>query len=296
MVHTMQPNFHFKQLSQLKEELSLLKGKYVNVIDYNIGSNIQHLYTVIDAFTHSKTLGWMCEMCLETLDNENLLKALAKSRCRIVYCGLESIEKESFASINKAKTNQIQNYARIIKMAQTHGIQIAAGIIIGLEGATKHTIDSTFSFYQNIGVIYAKLTFLTYNPGTKVFESMKRVGKYVEEDLRYFDGNHFTFLPKGVNQKEVIAALGTNIKQFYSLKAIKQRALNAGTKDFGFDEFVQFNMAYRDVYLNWLKYNVFENRAGFEKLLLRKYSKNKAIRENEDRIVRTRKSRYKASL
>ncbi len=296
MVHTMQPHSHFKTLSQLQDELILLKGKYVNVIDYNIGSNLQHLHNVIIAFTNSQTIGWMGEMCLEALDNEDLLRALAKSRCRVIYCGLESIDFDSLVSINKAKTNNVENYSRIIKMAQKYGIQIAAGIIIGLEGASKLTIDSTFKFYQELGIMYAKLTFLTYNPGTKVHESMKRVGKYVQSDLEYFDGNHFTFVPYGVNQTELVTSLSENIKQFYSLKAIKQRALNAGTDALGFEEFVKFNIAYREVYFNWLKSNIFGDRKGFEKLLLSKYKKSKALILNDIAITQIRNDRYREIL
>lgn len=293
LVHTMQGSSHFKNPIQLKEELNLLKGRYVNVIDYNIGSNIKHLHNVIDAFTNSETLGWMGEMCLETLDNEALLEALARSRCRIIYCGLESIDEASLISINKAKTNNIENYARIIKMAHKYGIQIAAGIIIGLEGATKETITSTFKFYQTIGVIYAKLTFLTYNPGTKVHESMKRVGKYVHEELHYFDGNHFTYVPHGVNRNEVLTAVKKNIKLYYSLRSIQQRAKNAGAEGLVFDEFVQFNLSYRNVYLSWLKCNIFEDEKGFEKLLLKKYRKSKANEANDKAIMHTRLERNK---
>ncbi len=291
MVHTMQPLNNFKTLNQLNLELKILNGKYVNVIDYNIGSNKEHLDNVIKAFTSSKTLGWMGEMCLESLDDDDLLKRLAKSKCRIIYCGLESIDEESLLSINKAKTNNVENYSRIIRKAQSHGIQIAAGIIIGMEGANKGNIDATFQFYQSIGIIYAKLTFLTYNPGTKVFQSMKRVGAYLTDKIEYFDGNHFTFLPRRVNKEEVMASLIENINSFYSKRNILKRAANAGLKDLEFQEFIHFNLSYREVYLKWIKNDIFNNEEGFKKLLNKKYKKSNAIIQSEKTINKIRKKR-----
>lgn len=289
MVHTMQPINNFKTVEQLGIELKNLKGKFINVIDYNIGVNERHLDNVIEAFTKGNHLGWMGEMCLETLDDDELLLRLAKSGCKIVYCGLESINEESLRSINKAKTNQIDNYSRIIKKAQRQGIQIAAGIIIGLEGATKININSTFQFYQKIGIIYAKITFLTYNPGTKVHQSMKRVGNYIKNDVSYFDGNHLTFLPKGVDKMEVLDATAKNIKVFYSDKKIHLRAINAGLDGLAYKEFVNFNYCYREVYLQWIKHTIFDNGEGFTKLLNQKYKKKNSIIKSEKALKIIRK-------
>ncbi len=289
MVHSMQPLNNFKQIKQLQNELKVLSGEFINVIDYNIGSNKQHLSNVIKAFTKSNTLGWMGEMCLETLDDEMLLKKLAKSGCKIIYCGLESISYDSLKSINKAKTNNIENYSRIIKNAQKHGIQIAAGIIVGLEGSTKKTIDDTFQFYQDIGIIYTKITFLTYNPGTKVYESIKRVGSYLTDELHKFDGNHFTFLPNGVNKEEVMEAMIRNVKLFYSEKSILQRSKNANALDLAQQEFVLFNRSYKQAYTNWFKNNIFEDELGFSKLLQSTYKKSNSSLLNEQLLTKVRK-------
>ena len=39
--------------------------------------------------------GWMAEMCLESLDNDEMLGFMRDSGCRIIYCGLESIDEEA---------------------------------------------------------------------------------------------------------------------------------------------------------------------------------------------------------
>jgi radical SAM superfamily enzyme YgiQ (UPF0313 family) len=290
MVHVMQPASNFKSFHQLKNELESLAGKFVNIVDYNIGSDRNHLMTVVRALAESEVTGWMGEMCLESLDDEDLLSRLAKSRCKIIYCGLETTSELSLKSINKATTNNIANYRRIVRKVQSYGIQIAAGIIVGMEGANAQSITETFKLYRELGLIYAKITFLTYNPGTKVFESMKRVGKYVTEDFQFFDGNHFTFVPHGVDRSEVLEALKKNLAAFYTLKNIYRRAKNAGLSGTVLWEFVYFNITYRDAYLKWLKYNIFEKESGFRTLLQQKFRKSLQIKFADYKIEAIRKN------
>lgn len=287
MVHTMQPNAITKTKQQLINELNTLSGNFINVVDYNIGVSNAHLTNVIEAFTESTVTGWMAEMCIETLNDDELLDRLAKSKCKIIYCGLESIDENSLSSINKSKTNTIDNYKTIVQKAQKYGIQIAAGIIIGLPHATAKTLDATFDFFKQLGLIYVKLTFLTYNPGTKVHTSMQRVGEYTTDDITKFDGNHFTFLPHGVDKESILEALKYNIKDFYSQKSIELRAnIALGNHNFqSLQWFKCFNEIYSDVYFNWLNYDIFTNENAINELLNLKYTKNNTTITAENNLL-----------
>lgn len=277
MVHVMQPSRHFKSLEQLQRELAHLDGEFVNVVDYNVGMSHEHLANVTTAFSGSRVKGWMAEMCLESLDDDALLGRLANSRCRIVYCGLESVSEFELRSVNKSRTNNVENYERVIRKAQSHGIQIAAGAIVGLKGATRASIDQTFAFYEAMGLIYAKITFLIYNPGTRVHQSMKRVGQYITTEVGHFDGNHPTFAHPGIDSDEVLVALRRNIRTFYSNGGIRKRARNAGVSGRHAEGFANFNRVYREPYLKWLRYNVFENETRFAKLLEAPFRKSPAL-------------------
>jgi radical SAM superfamily enzyme YgiQ (UPF0313 family) len=287
MVHTMQPNLMTKTKHQLEAELSKLDGHFVNVVDYNIGVSETHLNNLLEVFTASNIAGWMGEMCIETLNNEALLSKLAKSKCRIIYCGLESTDEAALGAINKSKTNSIANYEIIVQKAQKHGIQIAAGIIIGLPNSTAKTLSDTFSFFKQLGLIYVKLTFLTYNPGTKVFNSMKRVGKYLTDDITQFDGNHFTFLPEGLDKAAMIEALELNIKDFYASESVERRANTAlgNSNQQLLQWFKAVNELYSEVYFKWLNCNVFTDEQAFKALVKSKYTKEGACSRAEVQLT-----------
>lgn len=293
MVHTMQPHYLMKTDVQLLEELKQYEGHFLNLIDYNFGLEESHVLRVAAAIKESGVLGWMGEMCVESLDNERVLKALSESRCRMVYCGLEAIDELGLKSINKSRTNLIANYERIIAKAQRYGIQVAAGMIIGLEGATKEQFERMRRFFQEQGILYTKLTFLTYNPGTKVKQSMQRKGVYLSDTVEHYDGQHLTFLAEGVQQSTLYEGCRDFIQRFYSLRAIIRRS-KAPTRGWAARlEFILFNLCYREVYLQWLDQDIFQDEAGFQAMLTAPFQPSWRLRWADRWLHRVRKWRFR---
>ncbi|MFN8398183.1 MAG: radical SAM protein [Bacteroidia bacterium] len=292
MVHSMQPRYLLKTEEQLKAELHQYRGRFLNLVDYNFGVDPEHVKRVASAIRDSEVLGWMGEMCLESLDNDEVLRALAESRCRMIYCGLEAIDELGLKSINKARTNQIAHYDQIIAKVQSYGIQIAAGMIIGLEGATQEGMERMRQYFQERGILYIKLTFLTYNPGTKVKQSMLRTGSYTTEAIEQYDGMHLTFLPEGVDPQEMYAGAEAFIKQFYSLSAIRRRSRVPQLDWRGRMEFILFNLCYREVYLEWLRQGIFRDEAAFQAMLAGLHQPSGMLKWADQLLDKVRRRRY----
>ncbi|HXH18633.1 MAG TPA: B12-binding domain-containing radical SAM protein, partial [Chitinophagales bacterium] len=278
LVHVMQKGYVLKSEEQIEKELEPYRGRFVNVIDYNIGVDYHHVVKVSRALKRAGVSGWMAEMCLESLDNDEMLEVMRDSGCRIIYCGLESLDEIALRSVNKANTNHVENYERIIRKVQTYGIQIATGLILGLKGMNENTFRKTYDFFNRMGIIYTKLTFITYNPGTKVYSSMEKVGDYLTTDYEYFDGNHLTFVPKGVSKEEVYKGTEWFIRQFYHPFNILQRSFNTKMNWRQRLEYILFSYCYGEVYRQWLRERIFMNERGFQILLMKPHRKKLNIK------------------
>ncbi len=290
MVHSMQNvNYSFKTKERIGQELSNLNGHFLNVIDYNFAVNENHVLEVANAIKNSGAVGWMAEMCIESLDNENVLVALKESRCKIIYCGIETIEETALQSIHKMNTNRISNYERIIRKAQSYGIQVAAGIILGIEGMKYETFNLLFDFFSRTGIIYAKLTFLTYNPGTKSQKYMAKKGTFLSSEIEDYDGNHLTYVHNNSDRQEVISGVSEFIRKFYSFKEIVARSKNTNLTMLQRLEFILFNLCYRQVYLDWISYRIFEGNENFNKLLVQKFRKTFSVQLAEKLLFIVRK-------
>lgn len=295
MVHSMQPDQGVNAISHIRRELRIIRRNFVNVIDYNIGNDKTHLLEICAELENSNAWGWTGEMCIENLDDDEILAALQKSRCRIIYCGLESVDANSLRKINKSQNN-VSEYKRIIRKAQSYGIEVASGFILGLPETTESTFKETLEFYEEIGVIYVKFTFLTYNPGTKVHSSMKRMGEYLTDAIEDFDGNHLTFLPRGVDQGAIYAGGRMMMNRLYSIPSILRRSKHLRWRPIRRAEFILFNFCYGSVYELWLKYGLLDpakNR--FPALLLSPFKKSPLLRCTESFLSLIRAVRFGAT-
>jgi radical SAM superfamily enzyme YgiQ (UPF0313 family) len=278
MVHQMQKkNYNLKTIDHLRQFIKTYEGSFINVVDYNFGVNEAHVVEVAHLIKNSGAIGWMAEMCIELLDNDRVLQALSESHCKIIYCGLESIDQYALNSVHKMNTNHIENYERIIRKAQSYGVQVAAGIILGLEGTHPNTFAELYKFFQRVGIIYAKLTFLTYNPGTKVYEYEKKKGKYVTESLESYDGNRLTFLANGIDAQYVAKGTAWFIKKYYSLSGIIARSFHVRLNFWQRLEFVLFNICYRDVYRQWLAHNTLQQPQQLQHLIALRFTKRTTV-------------------
>lgn len=291
MVLTMQrKNYYLKNIEQLSKEIDSYHNRFINIIDYNFGVDSEHVIRVSSVIEKSTALGWMAEMNIELLDNDAMLQAMANSRCKMIYCGLESIDEKALESVNKARVNVVENYRRIIKKAQSYGINVAAGLILGLEGMNEDLTKRTFQFYSEVGIIYTKLTFLTFNPGTRVKDFMSKKGVFVTEEIEKYDGIHLTYLAPGMNEKEIYSVGRWYILNFYSIKNIVSRSLKTPISLKKKIEFILFNICYRAAYLDWLKYDIFEKEENFTRMLTSHYSKPIKLKLAEKMLNYIRKS------
>jgi radical SAM superfamily enzyme YgiQ (UPF0313 family) len=296
MVHVMQKkNYFMRSKADLEAAMIMYKGHFVNIVDYNFGVSKAHILQGSEVLQQSGTKGWMAEMCIEELDDDEILAAMSKSGCRIVYCGLESVEEKALASVHKMNTNYVERYEKIIRKVQSHGIQVAAGIIIGLENMNEQTFHNLYQFFTKLGIIYAKLTFLTYNPGAKVQNYMKKKGEFCTEDITHFDGNHLTYIPTGLNVSSMLKGAEVFIKKFYSFKGIFYRSFQTKMTFLNRLEFILFALCYREAYLEWMNKQILFAPENFSSLLEEPFKKKLQLRMYEQALSLCRQlnNRYK---
>ncbi len=288
MVHTMQnKHYHLKPIDIIQSEVTAIGARFINIIDYNFGVSKQHVLDVCKIIKASDALGFMAETCIENLDDDEILQALGQARCKMIYCGLETIEDEALKSVHKMNTNIIANYKRIIEKARKHGVLIASGFILGMKDTKPQTFSNTLNFFREVGIMYVKLTFLTYNPGTASYKYYKKKGVYpTEEAYGVFDGNHLSYIPEGVNDKDIYNGATWFINNFYSVGSIVKRAgiLKQGWLDSA--AFILFNICYAIPYRQWVENDIFSNEGNFNKLLKQRYRKTFAQSVSEKLLVK----------
>jgi radical SAM superfamily enzyme YgiQ (UPF0313 family) len=286
MVLVMQrKHYHTRPLEIIAADVKAIGRNHINIIDYNFGVSADHVKEVCAVIERSEALGFMAEMCIDLLDNDEVLESLKSARCRMIYCGLESIEQNALKSVGKDRTNHIDNYRRIIAKAHANGIRIASGFILGMDGSNLRSYMEAQRFFEEVGIMYVKLTFLTFNPGTRSKTFYEKKGRFLTSEVSYYDGNHLTFLPEGVSEHETLEGTRWFIRNFYSMRAILARAWVFPDSNIGRLAFVLFNLCYRQVYLDWMSHDRMIPTAGPNRSIDGLYRRPWSVRVSESILL-----------
>lgn len=218
-----QPTFRMKPLWMVIRDLEARDSPIINLYDLNLGVNKRYFKQIAQIFAEFKIAAWQCETCIAYLDDDDLLKTLERSNLNQVYVGLESITEAGLKGINKG-FNPLERYKTIIKKCHDHGIHVAAGFIVGLDGEDKSVFEQSLEFFDQVKIEYTTPMYVTYLPGTPLHTKYLNEGRILTHNLADYDGTHPIVRPDKMSVDELLEGVAWFIKEFYGLRSIAKRA------------------------------------------------------------------------
>jgi radical SAM superfamily enzyme YgiQ (UPF0313 family) len=146
---------------------------------------------------------WWCQTSINVAEDEELLRLAARSGCRLLFIGFESVTEAVLEGLTKNRRARqvLEAYRRAIATIHRHGIAVLGSFIFGLDEEDPNVFEATARFILETGVDVAQLTFLTPLPGTPLFERLQREGRLLyhnfPQDWSQFDFQQVTFAPRG---------------------------------------------------------------------------------------------------
>lgn len=285
-----QPTFRKKPYWMIIRELESRDSPILDLYDLNAAADRSYFKDVLRIFAEFPILAWQCETCIDYLDDDELLKLMERANINQVYVGLESISENSLATINKS-FNSVERYKDIIKKCRDHGVHIAAGFIVGLDGEDKSIFEKSLEFFNETKVEYTTPLYVTYLPGTPMYNKLKREGRILTENLADYDGLHPIVKPDKMTVEELEEGMEWFIKEFFGLKSVAVRALqkpNLNPKDLL--GYVFFNRWFAGMYRGLYKpdregRHAMNERELFDRITLKPLDKKDYGTQVTDRIM-----------
>ncbi len=247
------PSFRTRPLDQIAADLDQWDQGYVEAVDMHFAADRQHILEVCRLLEERRVWGWMGEATLRSMDDPELLDRMARSHCKAVFVGLESIEEDALRGVRKG-FNRVREYRRIIRMIQDHGIFVHTGLIFGLDGATRQGFEATARFCEELGIFLASPNFFTLFPGTREHQQAQEQGRVIAQELRDYDGVRLTIEPRGLSRQETYEGARRFVERFYSYGSIFRRSIQPGCYDLSqLWGFWGVNLAYRSWFKKWAR-------------------------------------------
>ncbi|HBT39296.1 MAG: Radical SAM domain protein [Thermotoga sp. 50_1627] len=183
-----------RSVENVLEELELIKKMgYGSVIffDDNFTLNTKRTIKLCEGML-KRNLNfrwWAFARADELLNRKDLLEAMSKSGCKMLFIGFESAEDNVLKEYKKGLSSSIA--LEVVKLLKKYRIDVFASFVLGALNDTKETIMKTIRFAKKLKASIVQFSILTPYPGTRLYENLKN--KLLSRDFSLFDGTHLVF-------------------------------------------------------------------------------------------------------
>jgi radical SAM superfamily enzyme YgiQ (UPF0313 family) len=211
-----------RPVAEVVAEYASFPGKIIIFWDDNIAGDRVYAKALFRGIAPYKKW-WSSQSSIHAGQDEEFLELAARSGCKQLFLGLESLSQASVNEVHK-RFNKVEDYDRIIRRIHSYGIAVQVGIVFGFDCDTPAIFSETLDFLEGAGVQNTTFNILTPFPGTKLFKKLEDQGRILTRDWnRYNSRADVVFQPKNMSCEELLAGFQFVNQRFYSLTSIAKR-------------------------------------------------------------------------
>lgn len=236
-VHTFNgSHYRGRPVDEVLDELESIPHEQVYFVDDNIiGYSKRSVERAKALFKGMIDRGikkdWYCQASLNVADDEEVLKYMAESGCKMILIGIESEKVTQLEEANKRLNLKmgIESYNEVFDKIHKYGISVLGALIYGLDSDSEEDLFDRTRFAIESRMDAMQATIVTPLPGTGLFRRMQEEGRLLYTDFPK-DWEHYHFLevvhqPGKMSPEELSRAMEKNWEQMYEHKVIQKKML-----------------------------------------------------------------------
>jgi len=216
-----------RPIPQVLNEIDRIKGAAgidnikVLIMDENPIGNIGYAKEFFGQLAE-KRIRWASQCTINIARNKELLDLAARSGCRTLTIGFESLDETNLRATSKGWCDP-KEYPILIHEIQKRGINIIGLIMLGFDGDTPAVFDKTVRFLVDNKISLVKLFLPCPFPGTPFFEEMKEADRITTYDWnQYHYGGEIIDL-KNFKPGELVNGFNHVYREFFRYPNILKR-------------------------------------------------------------------------
>jgi len=219
----------FRPVPEVIAELETC-GRRILFGDDNVMIHTKHSHELFEAMAPLRK-HWVGQASLSVLTGVKNVAAMARSGCRGLAIGFESVTSDAVHHAHKHQ-NHPQTYRDVVRCLSDHGIAVWGSFIFGLDGDSPDAFERTVEFCIDAKIAVAVFSLLTPYPGTALYKRLKLEGR-LTKDHWWLSSDHESdapfYRPANLSREELRAGWVRAWRSMYSMSSIRQR-YDFGTK------------------------------------------------------------------
>lgn len=204
------------------DKLPFHKRKIAMLVDNNLGGDMAYAKKLLREIAKLKLWGLGVQFSIECAQDDEFLQLLEEANVCMAFIGMESLNQESLASVQK-NHNDVNLYKEIFQKLKRRGILIFTGVMFALDEDTVDYYKSLPAKLEEVDPSAILTSISIPIPGTPFYNKMHKEGRIFDYDLRHYEGDHLVFTPKNVSEQQVFDAFREVNMRFYSVESILKR-------------------------------------------------------------------------
>lgn len=162
-------------------------------------------------------IDWICETRVDSLDDLEYQKLMARAGCRVFYVGVESGSPRMLKFFNKGET--VEQFINAFEFARKVGIRTYASFVVGAPTETEEDRRLTEQFIRDLKADYVMKNVYVGLPGSELYDYVKENRLYEFEDpnrllylkghnsrvKKYYHGNPYFKVPTSSRKYQLMA-------------------------------------------------------------------------------------------
>ena len=175
----------FKTREQIEAELDALVAAGVPGAIYFVDDNFignrkaaRQLLPYLVQWQRSRgfPVEFACEATLNLAQQHDILAMMREANFATVFCGIETPEPQALGAIHK-EHNMRHPIEESVKTLNSFGMEVVAGIILGLDTDTPQTVDNILSFIDQTNIPMLTINLLYALPRTPLYRRLESEGR-----------------------------------------------------------------------------------------------------------------------
>ncbi len=217
-------------ISDLKEARK--QTRFIAFRDINLYNHREHLIELCRRIIEEKiNIRWGAQSPVYIGNDPEILNLMYRSGCRLLFLGLETLNQNNLKIVHKYF--KVANYGENISSIRKAGINVAGYFMFGFDHDTPESFDQVYDFVQQNSLSVVMLNIYIPNPGTRLFEKIKKEGRLDIPDVETFmaldpvygmPNSRIYFTPKGMSREELATGFLNLARKLTSYKQIIRRS------------------------------------------------------------------------
>lgn len=218
--------WHKRPVSDVIDEIRSIPSRRIAFNDVNLTDDADYAKELFSAMIPLKKK-WGGLASTTIAKDPELLDLIEKSGCGYLLLGFESVDDGALHSIQK-RFNKKEEYRTVMERLHDKNIIVQGCFIFGLDGEKKDIFPRTVELVNDLKIDIPRYAIFTPYPQTPAYNKLKKEGRLLHENWKYYDTQHVVFQPTHMSPQELDEGFQWAHRASFSMSSILKRTLSTG--------------------------------------------------------------------